>query len=58
MVEMEGLDTQTSLFLRNQIKLIQHATLLEEPLKSITAKSHPKLDLGHHAIETYILKME
>ncbi len=58
MVEMEGLDTQNSLFLRNQIKQIQHATLIEEPLKKITTNPHTKVDLGHHAIETYILQME
>jgi len=58
MVEMEGENTVSKMNLLYPIKKIEKVSLIEEPIEdSITGKAL-KLDIGHHAIDTYMLEMD
>jgi len=56
LVEMEGRNTETSLLVPRQVEQLYYASLIEEPVQEIDASSGLKIKIGHHAIETYIMK--
>lgn len=56
MVEMEGKDTNVSIKSFMKIHEIDYANLIEEPVPGIVYKPGQRINVGHHAIETYIIK--
>lgn len=56
LVEMEGKDTIAKLDTYLEVNQLQQASLIEDPLKDIDISDGIQIKLGHHAIETMILK--
>jgi alpha-mannosidase len=58
MVEMEGEDTFSKMNLLPPVNTMEKVSLIEEPIKDSGTSKDLKLDIGHHAIETYMLEMD
>ena len=56
LVEMEGKDTETTLQTTFPMHRISSASLIEIPLQPVDTNPAPMLNVGHHAIETYIME--
>ena len=57
-VEMEGKDTTSKINLLQPVKNMEKVNLIEETSEDADPVKDLKVDIGHHAIETYILKLE
>ena len=58
MVEMEGDDTVTEINLLSPVNKIEKASLIEEPIEQIGSGQGININIGHHAIETYIVELD
>jgi alpha-mannosidase len=56
LVEIEGLDTQVSVNSFKDDVEIYRANLIEEPLQNLGSIKNEILKIGHHAIETFLMK--
>jgi len=58
MVEMEGEDTVLKINLFHPAKKIEKVSLIEESFEQIGSGQGTNLNIGHHAIETYIIELD
>ena len=56
LVEMEGHDVEVSLNTFKETSQIQQTNLIEEPLQETGITNNNTFKIGHHAIETYLIK--
>jgi alpha-mannosidase len=56
MFEIEGRETETTLNAYKKIGQLQHANLIEEPLEETDVSGGRTIKIGHHAIETYLMR--
>jgi alpha-mannosidase len=58
MVEMEGVDTNSKINFQEPVKNMEKVNLIEQPLNYPEQVRDSKLEIGHHAVETYMLELE